>query len=154
MLSGVEPLVYVFNVAYWTIQHKSVLFSECVTNVCLVSYSSASSLSDRSKCFTLHTLACLFLLTQSRLLREDFTRESPAFYHILVALQRMSTSIVRKPTSMFHRYTRSNPSTKHSRDDYERKFILRLIAIKTLCSTCVPKPAFLKETKRFVQEGL
>ena len=53
--------------------------------------------------------------------------------YILIRLQGMSTSILRKPTSMLHRRTRSNiiiyPSIKQYRNDQERKSILRLIAI-------------------------
>ena len=36
-------------------------------------YSAASSLPDRSKCFTLHTLVYVFISTQIRLLREAFS---------------------------------------------------------------------------------
>ena len=49
-------------------------FSECVRKVCLVLYRVASGLSDHSKCFTVHTLAYLFIPTQSWLLLEEFSR--------------------------------------------------------------------------------
>ena len=50
MLSGIELGVYAWM--YWIIQHKSVIFSECITKVCLVLYRAESNLSDRSKRFT------------------------------------------------------------------------------------------------------
>ena len=53
---------------YWIIQHKSVIFSECITKVCLVLYRGESNLSDRSKRFTLYTLTYLFIPTPNRLL--------------------------------------------------------------------------------------
>ena len=67
---------------YWIIQHKSVIFSECVAKVCLVLYRVASGLSDRSECFTLHTLAYLFIPTQLWLLLE-------AFSHVAITVQRL-----------------------------------------------------------------
>ena len=62
---------------YRTIQHKRVIFSECVTKVCLV-----LSLSDRSKCFTHHTLGYLFIPTQIWLLLE-------AFSHAAITVRRL-----------------------------------------------------------------
>ena len=64
----------------------------------------ASSLPDRSKCFKLQTLACLFILTQIRLPREafshaaiteDFIRESPAFYHIMLTVMLFADFIMK-----------------------------------------------------------
>ena len=66
VLSGVELLVYAWM--YWIIQHKCVIFSECVPNECLVIYSAESSLSDRSKRFTIYTPTYLFIPTPTRLL--------------------------------------------------------------------------------------
>ena len=62
--------------------NTKVIFSECVTKVCLVLHTVASSLSDHSKCFTLHTLAYLFILTQIRLLRE-------ALSHAAITVRRL-----------------------------------------------------------------
>ena len=66
MLSGIELWVYAW--VYWIIQHKSVIFSECITNVCLVLYRGESNLSDSSKRFSLYTLTYLFIPTPTRLL--------------------------------------------------------------------------------------
>ena len=61
---------------YRIIQHKSVIFSECVPNVCLVLNSLVFSMSDCSKCFTLHTLGYLFIPTHIWLLLEAFSHAS------------------------------------------------------------------------------
>ena len=66
MLSGIELSVYAWM--YWIIEHKSVIFSECITKVCLVLYRAESNLSYRSKRFTLYTLPYLFIMTPTRLL--------------------------------------------------------------------------------------
>ena len=67
VLSGVKLWVYAWM--YWIIQHKSVIFSECITQVYLVLYRGGeSNLSDRSKRSTLYTLTYLFIPTSTRLL--------------------------------------------------------------------------------------
>ena len=59
---------------YWIIQHKIVIFSECVPNECLVLYSAESSRSDRSKRFVLYNnLTYLFIPTPTRLLWKAFS---------------------------------------------------------------------------------
>ena len=64
VLSRVEHWVYAWM--YWIIQHKRVIFSKCIPNVCLVLYSAEYSLSDRSKRFTLYNLTYLFIPTPTR----------------------------------------------------------------------------------------
>ena len=81
VLSGIELWVYAWM--YWIIQHKSVIFSECITKVCLVLYRAESNLADRSKRFTLYTLTYLFIPTPTgllwkalsllQILREDYS---------------------------------------------------------------------------------
>ena len=61
---------------YRIIKHKSVIFSECVPNVCLVLNSVVSSLSDRSKYFTLYSLRYLFIPTHIWLLLEAFSHSA------------------------------------------------------------------------------
>ena len=85
VLSGTELWMY------WIIQHKSVIFSECITKVCLVLYRAESNLSDRSKRFTPYTLTYLFIPTPTRLLwkalsllqtlREDY---SLTYMHVTI----------------------------------------------------------------------
>ena len=76
---------------HWIIQHKSVIFSECVPKVCFVLNSAESILSDRSKRFTFYTLTYLYIPTPTRLpwkafsllqlLRKDY---SLTFLHITI----------------------------------------------------------------------
>ncbi len=89
VLSGIELWVYAWM--YWIIQHKSVIFSECITKACFVLYRAESNLSDRSKRFTLYTLTYLFIPTPTRLLwkalsllkilREDY---SLTYMHVTI----------------------------------------------------------------------
>ena len=80
-------------VVHITTKWVSSLTLDCNGVFAIKAYSVASSLSDRSKCFTLHTLAYLFIPTKIRLPREAFMQllceafihESPAFYHIMLA---------------------------------------------------------------------
>ena len=74
---------------YRIIQHKSVIFSECVTKVCLVLNSMVSSLSDRSPWDTCSFRPKFgFSWKHSAILQllcEDFTHQIPVFYHIMLA---------------------------------------------------------------------
>ena len=91
VLSGIELWVYAWM--YWIIQHKSAIFSECITKVCLVLYRAESNLSDRSKRLTLYTVTYLFIPTPTRLLwkalsllqilREDYSL-TYIFMHVAI----------------------------------------------------------------------
>ena len=91
VLSGIA--LWVYDWMYWIIQHKTVVFSECITKVCLVLYRAESNLSDRSKRFTLYTLTYLFIPTPTRLIWKEFSllqilREEYSLTHVTIPVSR------------------------------------------------------------------
>ena len=86
-------------------QRVASLTLNCNGVFAIRAYTVASSLSDRSKCFTLHIHKFGFTGKHSamqQLLGEVFTRESPAFLHIMLAVCCLPTLLCRGSLAQFY----------------------------------------------------